>query len=511
MTSEKLEEQSKNQFRADNILSEVVGIVEWLLIALILALFFRSYIMEAYRIPTGSMAETLNGDHFRLRCAQCGYRFDHGFDTAEHGLARYAVPADGKSKPKRCRCPSCGYDLKFGIKIPVESGDRILVLKCLYQFRNPKRWDVAVFKDPQDPQTNIVKRLIAMPNESVEIIDGDIYINGVIERKPPLIQRELWIPVYNNNYQPVNPDEGFFNRQRWQQPLNNAGLSGWQVSESDPTQFILDDQSSQINLLAYNPSTSNGFKAVYSYNDSSDYEKAPYCGDIMVKFSFLRTFDSKIGAELSKYGVKYRAFVEGDKIIVAAVDNYETEVYLAKGKMVFNDETKVHHFSFANVDRLLICELDGSRLIFDLGCQKSDLEIIKSDIAPQVNILGSGTIVVSNLAIFRDIYYTVNEYDSLSSLARGAYGQPFKLSSDEYFMLGDNSPSSYDSRWWEQQGRGNNGETFRAGCVPGEYLVGKAVFVYWPGGFRPFEGWPALIPNIGGIRFIYGGSGKVLE
>ena len=39
------------------------------------------------------------------------------------------------------------------------------------------------------------------------------------------------------------------------------------------------------------------------------------------------------------------------------------------------------------------------------------------------------------------------------------------------------------------------------------YLVGKALFVYWPSGYRPTEGFPlGIIPNLGGMKLIYGGS-----
>lgn len=48
---------------------------------------------------------------------------------------------------------------------------------------------------------------------------------------------------------------------------------------------------------------------------------------------------------------------------------------------------------------------------------------------------------------------------------------------------------------------------YRAGIVPRDYLVGKALFVYWPSGFKPFTGFPfGIIPNYGRMRFIYGGS-----
>ena len=58
---------------------------------------------------------------------------------------------------------------------------------------------------------------------------------------------------------------------------------------------------------------------------------------------------------------------------------------------------------------------------------------------------------------------------------------------------------------------GNNGKEYEAGIVPRDYLVGKAVFVYWPAGF-PFEIGPfkfplpvSFIPNVGKMRFIRGG------
>ena len=83
------------------------------------------------------------------------------------------------------------------------------------------------------------------------------------------------------------------------------------------------------------------------------------------------------------------------------------------------------------------------------------------------------------------------------------------LGKDEFFVLGDNSPNSEDGRWWNQEGMGNNGRFYRKGIVPRDYLVGKAMFVYWPSGFKPFPGFHfGIIPNVGQMRFIYGGADK---
>ena len=75
--------------------------------------------------------------------------------------------------------------------------------------------------------------------------------------------------------------------------------------------------------------------------------------------------------------------------------------------------------------------------------------------------------------------------------------------------MGDNSPDSADSRIWDVEGIGNNGIKYRMGIVPRDYMVGKALWVYLPGFFRPGgKSSPLFIPNIGRMRLIYGGSDR---
>jgi hypothetical protein len=94
--------------------AEIANTFEWLITAFILAFVFRAFVMEAFRIPTGSMADTLKGAHFRLRCRQCGYEYDYGFvparyfDSRARRLPEDTVPA-GTVHPGITRCPSCGH------------------------------------------------------------------------------------------------------------------------------------------------------------------------------------------------------------------------------------------------------------------------------------------------------------------------------------------------------------------------------------------------------------------
>src|SRR5512142_1689317 len=72
---------------------EIANAFEWLITAFILAFVFRAFVMESFRIPTGSMADTLMGAHFRLRCPECGYRYEYGFVPSMYSLPEDTIPA----------------------------------------------------------------------------------------------------------------------------------------------------------------------------------------------------------------------------------------------------------------------------------------------------------------------------------------------------------------------------------------------------------------------------------
>src|SRR5690242_4742719 len=57
--------------------------VEQILVAFILAFIFRAFVVEAFVIPTGSMAPTLLGAHMRFHCDDCGYDWDVNFPTID--------------------------------------------------------------------------------------------------------------------------------------------------------------------------------------------------------------------------------------------------------------------------------------------------------------------------------------------------------------------------------------------------------------------------------------------
>ncbi len=487
--------------------AEVADTFEWLITAFILAFVFRAFVMEAFRIPTGSMADTLKGAHFQLRCRQCGYKYEYGFVPRRYDLPEDYVPRSGHLRSFPSRCPSCGNYQPVGGTMPVAYGDRILVLKCIYQFFEPKRWDVIVFKNPTEPTINYIKRLVGLPGDKVQIIDGDIYINGQISRKPPKVQNELWMPVYDNDYQPVNPFTPTFNNHRWAQPFKADSSSKWLIDELSPTLYKLDSGADQINTMTYNTNMGNDFRTAYSYNDVTDYDAMPYCSDLKVRF-YCNSSESEgqIGIALSKYQIEYKAVVDlTGKMVITQNKRDGQSTVLAERLIEPAKINKSIPVRFANVDHRLIFEFGVEELTHDLGRGPEDAGEILDYIQPRVKILGSGKLTLSHVAIFRDIHYT--EVNGPRG-GRATKNNPFILGEDEFFVLGDNSPNSEDGRLWYSEGIANKGmSNYRVGVVPRDYLVGKALFVYWPSGFRPFDEFRfGIIPNIGRMRFIYGGS-----
>ena len=93
--------------------------IESFAIAIIVALVFKSFLAEAYKVPTGSMEPTIHGD--------------------------------------------------------INDGDRILVNKLANALRDPRPWEIWVFQYPNNRRVNYIKRVIGVGPESVWIVNGDIY------------------------------------------------------------------------------------------------------------------------------------------------------------------------------------------------------------------------------------------------------------------------------------------------------------------------------------------------
>jgi signal peptidase I len=176
--------------------------VESIVVAFVLAFLFRGFEAEAFVIPTGSMAPTLYGRHKESDCEQCGYHILIGAsDEIDDDTGYFS----SNKRIETAICPNCRFENDVR-NAAVFKGDRILVNKFPYEFSDPERWDVPVFKYPEKPTTNYIKRLVGLPNETLVIKRGNVYRieedrTRSVLRKPPSRQKAIQIPVFDNNFQ----------------------------------------------------------------------------------------------------------------------------------------------------------------------------------------------------------------------------------------------------------------------------------------------------------------------
>lgn len=139
---------------------------ESIIIAVVLALIIRTFVVQAFKIPSGSMEDTLAiGDHILV------------------------------SK------------FIYGTKIPFTS-------TRLVEFRDPRQGDVIVFEYPEDPSKDFIKRIVGTPGDEVEVRNKQVYVNDKPYDNPHEVHKEKeLIPREQNprdNVGPVKVPEGSY-------------------------------------------------------------------------------------------------------------------------------------------------------------------------------------------------------------------------------------------------------------------------------------------------------------
>jgi signal peptidase I len=227
-----------------------------IIIAFALAFVFRGFVIEAFLIPTGSMAPTLMGAHMRFTSPQSGYDWavapwyyiggtSNPMELQGGQMGVESTGARVTHPPVAVHDPMTGFRLER-TRVPRRWGDRIFVMKYLYSVYDPERYDVVVFKNPRDPTINYIKRLVGLPGEQIALIDGDVFRRTPrpddpkdvtpwalpgweCAKKPERAQRAMWQQVFDSQYAPIDPARFSF-RPPWQPA---PGAAGWDVTGRD--------------------------------------------------------------------------------------------------------------------------------------------------------------------------------------------------------------------------------------------------------------------------------------
>lgn len=71
----------------------------------------------------------------------------------------------------------------------LQSAERLVVNKFIYRFRTPERGEILVFRYPRDPSRDFIKRVIAIPGDTIEIKDGRVYVNSTLMNEPYILSK----------------------------------------------------------------------------------------------------------------------------------------------------------------------------------------------------------------------------------------------------------------------------------------------------------------------------------
>lgn len=525
--------------------------LESIVVAFILAFLFRTFIAEAFVIPTGSMAPTLFGRHKDVRCPQCGLHYEVG--------ASEELDEEGVRLMQRIRtagCPNCRFTADV-YDLPVFKGDRILVNKFPYEVGELNRWDVCVFKYPEMPERNYIKRLVGLPGETIRISRGDVYARPsgaaqfqILRKADPEKQNALQIVVYDDRHPPRRLLEAGW-PERWaamRQDQGPGALDGWTVHPEDcqadavartytfPAQpewrwlryrhlipSELDWESVKEGLKpAANPQPQL-ITDYYAYNSShrGTNEDVFWVGDLTLS----GVIDVR---QIEAEGACLLELVEG-------IRRYRCQIDLSTGQATLTHTNELqpegepvllgslstpmkgpgrYRFTWANVDDRVCLWINGRLMSVEGGGQYHPAALAdpqEADLLPAGIAVRGAVVQISDLLLRRDIYYRAERVDDVAAFRTGAgedldeftksrlrdlltnpteYAALYnakagavefaELRPGEFFVMGDNSPRSQDSRLWS-----NKRGAVNRHAVPRQAMVGKAFIIYWPHGI-PF-------------------------
>ncbi len=514
---------SRSPSAAGDRLLRGVESTQTVLTAMILAFVFRAFFIEAFIIPTGSMAPSLLGAHGTLVCPVCGLEFDFG--------PRGATSRDGSTfaLPEDALCPNCHIRTPLSIESAArKAGDRILVHKWpagLGGLLGPRRWDVIVFRDPADPETSYIKRLVGLPGETIELVDGDVYINGRIARKTAAAQRALWSLVFDQSHvapgavpgqpgapwKPASQDD----RRMW------SGLTErvirFEPEGQKPAELVFCSETDGLYL-----------RDLYAYNGGSTgacvgdvrlcAEVVPGRGSGWLEWEIIRDgtvfcarIDSRGHCRLSMRRGSGGKVMEGDGRGLPPLSFVgspgDGEVTLDQCDVRAPGPHRALAVEFAHLDFRVYFRLGHREVLATRQDQYSpnldDLRGFQRLRPLELRIRAAGwPLELRGLRVERDVYYAQQE----GQTRRAGAGEPFKLGAGAYFVLGDNSPRSHDSREWDRCGpqlrRDWEAGRYQIGTVRADQIVGRAFLVYLPG-LLPLDGphgWRML--DLGRVRAV---------
>jgi len=511
-------------------------IVETVVFVVVLVLLLKSFVAEAFVIPTGSMAETLYGYQKMVTCPKCRYEFPVNCSCE-------VDPQQGPPTPVvACTCPNCRYPIDFvheGIDPSWHTGDRVLVAKFLYDLGAlgldmPKRHDVVVFKYPKEPQKgqvpmNYIKRLIGLPGESIAIHCGKLYyLEGPTYDDGQVPELDLWEHTFMHTDDAEaqklfragkfhmirkSPHEMLAVRRlvfdNEHQPKDLIGKApprwgtegdGWKPDNgNEPKRF--DHAAGQDTAIAWlryrnlipvdhdrqkvRPELITDFMGYNTWEEKRGNHSSPaqdWVSDLMVECEVqVEQAQGELILELSKGVDRFQArweLTSGVCTLVRITDGKETTLETKETQM---KRPGKYRLRFADFDERLTVWVDSSLPFGDGVVYKPPTlrgPTRENDLQPASIGVRKGGVAVSRLKVWRDSYYTVNiNLSDASPEARFDQPETWDTLRDLPVRTLYVQPNHFLCLG-DNSRESSDGRSW--GTVPRRLMLGRALMIYYP-------------------------------
>ena len=466
--------------------------VEAIVTAIIFVLVIRQYAAETFHIPTQSMKPTL----------------------------------------------LCALERRDGREVQVRQGDHLIADKLYYKYHPVERFDIVLFKDPvPDPglldagysvHRTLIKRIVGLPGDTIEIRHGDLYVTNdelkeEIPEKPRAVQDALWRNVFTTEFRDsefigkwrMSGQQSVTSRQREngiEFDLRAPGRADYLYPGPVDDTLPLSNPVGDVLLeVAVHPLEGGGAVELMIVEDGDTYTlHMPVGGgsaylqvglgpDHRIREGLEDRFESRKEKDVSlPVGrTSVISLTNADDRIVAGMNGAEMFRIYAPVEPAYRDDTDFEAKKRESSENRAGLALDGCHVVLEklrlardvyytdvlyVGTVKDkhgrpvipakcSLIILKDKDGSLIRAVEKdGRLVCEDGRPLPPNVKPVAGIPSEPKMDNGTKS-PYSIGKGEYFAMGDNSPGSLDSRAW--------------GVVPKEFILGRAVFLFWP--FPPFS------------------------
>jgi signal peptidase I len=374
--------------RPDAIVDWVRENAEAIAVAFIMALIIRCFCIEVFQIPSSSMEPTLRGT------------------KVERGLG----------------------------------GDRIMVTKYYYAFNPVERFDVVVFKFPMNVSRNFIKRVVGLPNEELFIDNGNIWFHKLddpdarfrIARRTLRVQQAVWLNVY----QELKSD---YRDRMEREPvdfLNGIYFDDFWRFEDPPSgkPAGVDARGGIVHVVE----KEGGRGSRFAFREQANLES----GEVRLAFDLEPAneegiFRATAANEFGTFTLSLSATQPGT--LEWKGRNRSLSATLRDGRLQADRKRSIELLVYDGVVQALV---DG-RVEAELEIYTWHDEIKETLTGKELGFGADGMLyAVSNVQVGRDIYYR-----GRTNIGEGP-DRRIRIPDGQYVMMGDNVGNSHDSRAW---------------------------------------------------------------